>query len=108
MALRSTPTGSGPHQMGWMPSLDQLALVLVGVITAFGAATYSYSQTQSLWLAGFIFILTAYIIGRGIASTLARPQRLQRAIFFALLPLASCGFFRSAPQPRIRRSRSLS
>lgn len=64
----------------------RVVLILTGSLAGFAAALWSYMLTPSLWLAGFGFVMSYYLIARGGVSAIGRPRKLERLVFYALLP----------------------
>jgi|GEM_PF-4851311 len=73
----------------WIPTRVHVILGVMGFVTAIVAAIGSYKQFPSAWLAFFVFAQTFYLTGRGLADVIVLPHRIQRAIYYLLLPTIS-------------------
>jgi predicted membrane channel-forming protein YqfA (hemolysin III family) len=79
---------------GWANSAVHALIGLIGVLTAIVLAIYCYQATvgtygppSALWLSFFTFAMSAYILGHGLADLITEPHRLERVLYFALMPL---------------------
>ena len=59
----------------------------VGFIAGLAAAIYGYTLLPSLALALFVFAMVSYLVGRALPDLIAETRKVQRAVYFTLLPL---------------------
>jgi uncharacterized membrane protein YfcA len=64
---------------------------LVAWIGGVAAGVYIYNRVSSWILGVFTFFMLVHIVGRGIPDVITDPHKIQRALFFTLLPVASTG-----------------
>jgi LytS/YehU family sensor histidine kinase len=76
-------------RVGWLPTPVHAALAPVGLIGGLGAALLTFSQTQSGWLAFFIFAVVTFLIARDVPDVMTQSDKVQRALYAALWPVAS-------------------
>jgi hypothetical protein len=80
----------------WHATALHLAFVPLGLAAGAGGALYAYGLRPDVWLAFFVFAMVTYTLGWGTAEVLARPHRLQRALYFALEPALSAAVLYAA------------
>jgi hypothetical protein len=60
---------------------------LLGVAAAIAAAAAAYRWIDdSWWLTAYAFLLTSYVVSRGVGDLVTDPQKARRAVYFALQP----------------------
>lgn len=79
-------------------TIVRLIVVPLGFAAGFAAAMYTQSLSHDGWLAFFVFAMVVYTFGWGLAQVLTRPQRVQRALYFAFEPLLSASVLYAAFQ----------
>lgn len=62
---------------------------LLALVGGVGGGWYAHAQTSSWWLAGFVFLIVSFVVGRGIPDVITDPDKGQRIMFFGLPPLVA-------------------
>lgn len=67
------------------------SFVTLGVATGGAGGVIAYVMTSSWAFAAFMFGIAAYAVGRGLGQVVTAEARVQRALYFAVAPLAGIG-----------------
>lgn len=58
----------------------------LALVAAVGGAIYAYTLEGSVWLSLFVAVFAVHLVGRAGADLVTDPDKLQRALYFLLLP----------------------
>jgi hypothetical protein len=89
---------SAPPRAASSKRVTQMAFGALGVLGGLGGAIYAYSQSSSIALAIYVFLITNYVVARGVADVITDPHKIRRIFYFALLPALSTGILYLAYQ----------
>lgn len=64
---------------------------IAGFLVGIAGGVAAYTQTSEWGLAVFVFLTTAYVIGRGVADVITDPKKVRRAVYFAIPPATATG-----------------
>jgi hypothetical protein len=67
------------------------AFGLLGFVAAMVGAFVAYDRTSSIALPIFVFFMTQFFVGRGLGDVVTDPHKVQRFVYFLLLPVLSSG-----------------
>jgi hypothetical protein len=90
MEIKDTSPDNGHSGVPWQrlaPTPVHFVLGVMGFVVGIVAAIYSYKLLPSAWLALFVFAQAVYLVGRGLPDVIIKSLRLQRAIYYLLLPV---------------------
>jgi TIR domain len=80
---------AGSLVLNWKIQVGSGVFVFLALLVAIPAAIYAYSVESSIWLSVFVAAMAMQIIGRGLSQVVTHPRKLQRGLYYSLLPLIS-------------------
>ncbi len=91
--VREQAVASAVSKSGALSSKRAVQTVFgaLGVLGGLGGAIYAYSQSSSVALAIYVFLVANYVIARGVADVITDPYKIRRVFYFALMPALSTG-----------------
>lgn len=60
---------------------------IIGFVAALAGGWYAHERTSSWALAVFVFVLTVYVLGRGVPDVITDSDKGRRIVFFGLPPM---------------------
>jgi hypothetical protein len=88
--LAMSSTGTAPSQPDRTRHV-QARFAVIAVLAAIGAAVSAYLVTSSWALPIFVFLMTLYLVARGVPDVITDPQKLKRALYFLAMPAVAAG-----------------
>lgn len=69
----------------------QFAFGILALVSAILASIYVYDRFASWALVVYVFLVTSFLIGRGVADVITDQQKVRRAVYFAVFPVVGTG-----------------